>query len=248
MRIRVGGLCKPTIDGRTWEAVAAFLSRELGVYVDHYLPTFFEDAEIRDFLDGLTLIYKLLETRDPNGAKLWFLEVTRILKEESAGYRIDEKAGLHPLVDFEFETLRVATIQVLAGQRYKATLATFEGAHEALERDPPDTKEAVRDVFGAVENLFKLMTAGQASRLVKFEIEKHVPPMLDQKYKDVTARTAAGKMVESLIGWVAAGHCYRHEPGTPEPAPPPMDYAIMTMGTGAGFLRWLAEIDRALNP
>lgn len=69
--------------------------------------------------------------------------------------------------------------------------------------------------------------------------------MLEKRYTDAFARRAANKMMLSLCDWTGGGHFYRHEPGQEEPAPPPMDYAVMTMSTGAGFLRWLAEIDRA---
>lgn len=181
-------------------------------------------------------------------ATLWLKFVKRALAEENLGYRVDDRGGIHPLVDVEFEAQRVAVIQVLSAERYRATLEAFEGAHEALERDPPDTKEAVRDVFGAIENLFKLMAGGKSPRLASAEVKKHLPAMLDGHYTDNTARSAAGRMMDSLCDWVDGAHWYRHEQGQPDPAPPPIHLCVTIMSTGAGYLRWLAEIDKALSP
>jgi hypothetical protein len=247
-RVRLATYLTDTVSHDRRVELATAMQGELGIPVAPWFPTFYDKVSITDVLDSVTIVHRYFKlVNRHNDAEGWLRAVARIFHEENLGYRVDAAAGVHPLVDVEFEAQRVAAIQVLTGPRYKATLDAFEGAHEALERDPPDTKEAVRDIFGAIENLFKLM-APKAARLGAGELKQHLQPIIDQHYAEITAKRAATKMVLSLGDWVDGGHHYRHEPGTPDPAPPPMDYAVMTMSTGAGFLRWLAEIDRALNP
>jgi len=113
----------------------------------------------------------------------------------------------------------------------------------ALAQAPPDGKAAIRAVFSAAENLFKLITS--KDRLGAREAED-LRPIIDKLYAaDATARNSASKMLASLKDWIDAAHFYRHEPGTEDVAQPPLALAVYLVGTGASHLRWLAELDNA---
>jgi hypothetical protein len=235
-----------------FEEIGRHFTRELGVtvpstpYSDLDFHAFFGLCAVRDLYDSITEIARYTTARRAeNSSRAWIERVMRAAAEENLGIRIDSKGGVHPLVDKLFEVQRAATIGVLSGSRYQGTLNAFEKAHAALERDPPDPQEAVRSTFDAVENLFKLMTNGKAPRLGAQEAKDHLGSMIARIYTAAPAKHAAAKALASLCDWIDGAHFYRHSPGTPEPAPPPFELAIMFISTGAGFLRWLAEIDRA---
>jgi hypothetical protein len=108
---------------------------------------------------------------------------------------------------------------------------------------PPDGKAAVRGVFTPAEGLFRLMTS--AGVLGVSELDKNIRPRIDALFvADIPARTASHRILASFQDWIAACHQYRHEPGTEEPAQPPLSLAIMLVSQGAGFIRWLIQIDR----
>jgi hypothetical protein len=83
-----------------------------------------------------------------------------------------------------------------------------------------------------------------APRLTADEITGRLRPALEKHYEsERTARRAALKMADALSEWVDGAHNYRHAEGEEEPTPPPLALALVFMSSGAGFLRWLAEID-----
>ena len=86
------------------------------------------------------------------------------------------------------------------------------------------------------------MLGKKVTRLGAAEIERHFKPVL-QKVLTGAARDAAGLMASSLADWVNAAHQYRHAQGVETTEPMPLDLAILMVSTGAGFLRWLADLD-----
>lgn len=108
---------KSALRGRK-DQIVAVIHREVGVdikwreYSGYDFRAFFDQAEIRDVLDSITLIWKVLVSKgakDP--ASEWRRFVQRAINEENLGYRLDRKAGVHYLVDEEFERNRLATVQ-----------------------------------------------------------------------------------------------------------------------------------------
>ena len=234
---------------------ASSISRELGVDVPQVgmtwsIDRFFMEAELRDVLDAITLIWReLTRARQRQLASQWREFVERTLEEENLGYRVDERAGVHYFVDEEFERNRVATIERLASSRYAAVLSEFESAHQKLDEHPADTKGAVRAAFEAVEILSKLMVGeNRMQRLTTHEINNHIKPIVEAAYEDETvALTAAKRFLDELIGWVSSIHEYRHGQEVQEPAPPPLGLAVAMVSSGATYLRWLAELDQSIN-
>ncbi len=116
-------------------------------------------------------------------------------------------------------------------------------AYTMLDQVPPDGKMALRQIFSANEGLFRLIFPN-AHQLGKRELEKHLKPAIDQRYKgQVPAIHVAQKQLSQYIEWATGAHFYRHEPGSEEPVPPPLEVAIHYITAGTSWLRWLQTFD-----
>lgn len=233
---------------------------ELGISFDvddaqypSFWPTFCEKAQLRNVLDVITLRYQNfgLSYYDSTGEmteeaqKLFLNEARRIFREEQVHYVIDDKGGVHFSVDAEFANVRASTIAALSSARYNGARQSFEDAHKALDKMPPDGKAAIRATFFAAEGLFRLMFSS-APQLNGSEVTKHLKPLVDSFY--ATERPAlhvAQKQLAAFREWIDGAHFYRHEPGTPEPAQPPIDLAVYIVSQGASHIRWLAQVDKS---
>jgi hypothetical protein len=240
------------------EGYGDVLARELGVYVDsssakhaYYWPPFLEKAQLHDVLDSITIRYKTLKYHqyDDTGSKLskakakFLEEARRIFAEERVRYRIDDQGGVHFTIDGEFERSRISTLSELGRSRYSGVRELFEAAFTALDTTPPDGKSAIRNVFFATESLFRLMFPISA-QLNAGEVTKQLKPRIDAIYADQKpAVYVAQKQLAALQDWIDGAHFYRHEPGTEDPAQPPLDLAIYLVSQGAAHIRWLARLD-----
>src|SRR5258708_34935858 len=122
--------------------------------------------------------------------------VRRIFEEQNVHYTVDGDGGVHFQFDEQFAKDRAAAIESLQGDRYANARNAFDGGMEAFSKAPPDGKNAVRGVFSAAENVFKLMTS--KDRLGANEADA-LGPIIDKAYAaDVTARQSARKMLRSL--------------------------------------------------
>jgi hypothetical protein len=237
------------------------LAGELGIRVDasstqyaNYWPPFLEKVELRDVLDAITLRYKYLRLHpyDQTGtalatAKAKFLsEARRIFSEECVRYRIDDQCGIHFAVDIQYERTRIATIGQLGQARYSGVKELFEAAYLAMDSSPPDGKSAIRNTFFAAESLFRLMHPN-SHQLSAAEVQKQLKPRIDTIFESQKpAIYAAQKQLAAFREWIDGAHFYRHEPGTEEPAQPPIDLAIYMISQGAAHIRWLATLDKIL--
>jgi hypothetical protein len=147
-----------------------------------------------------------------------------------------------------FEAARVSVIQALSGEPFAAARSHFEGAMDAIEENPPNTRNAVRNCVDAAESLFKLAIGG-GQDLTEANIIRYLRPLVDRAYaSDTTALAFAQKMVSGLVDWTNAGHQYRHAQGQLEPRAPDFELAVLHLNTGAGFVRWLAQVLVRLRP
>src|SRR5262249_36805027 len=239
------------------EPLSARAERELGIAApwseNGSWRDFLEKWDLKDVLDIVTIGYQFLveqartdaygRFRHRNYAQEWIAGVRRIFQEESVHYTVDAAGGVHFQFDEQFAKGRAATIASLQGERYANARHAFDGAMEAFSKAPPDGKTAVRGVFPAAENVFKLITS--KDRLGAKEADD-LSQIIDKLYAvDDPARNSARKMLASLKDWVDAAHFYRHEPGTEEVAQPPLPLAVYLVSIGASHLRWLAELDGA---
>ncbi len=217
---------------------------------------YFVSLELRDVLDSVTVLLEYLSDRKTNGdyhvrhhAQLhrpaFLREVRQIFLEEGVRYSVDDLGGVHLRVDEQFEVTRAATVQGMGGPRYGNALASLESGYRALDAVPADGRSAIRDVFDAAENLFKMTFEEQ--QLKGDFIKQKLKPRVVRLCLNQEARTANGLMCESFVKWVDAAHVYRHKNGSPDPHQPPLDLAILMVSQGTAFVRWLVTIDRAIN-
>jgi len=211
-----------------------------------YWDKFTRDVQLRDLLDSITIIYRVVSRSVVNNhqAEPFREFVERALREENLGYSVDARGGVHFFVDEQFERSRVSLIAGLHAPRYAGIAAAIEESHRALAGAEPDTLEAVRRAFDAVENLFKLMFA--VPRLGSSEIGAKLKPSLPALFPG-RAGDASKLIADAMSAWVNACHQYRHAPSDEQPAPPPLSLALTLIGSASDYLRWLAGIDAQMQ-
>lgn len=249
-----------TIEEYAFGDFSEYLSRELGLqskylYGQGDWTTYFSSLELSDVLDSVTVFNKYILARRGIGdqydrrramevAPLWLPEVRRIFAEEGVRYSVDAQGGVHLRVDEQFEVTRAATVQGMGAPRYAAALGSLEAGYKALDGVPPDGREAIRDVFGAAENVFK-QTFG-AQRLAGHLIDQCLRPAVAALPWNQEALEAGDVMCGALKNWATAAHKYRHEIGRPDPHQPPLDLAVLMVSQGTAFVRWLVVVDQAV--
>ncbi|UPT53454.1 hypothetical protein [Synechococcus phage Yong-M2-251] len=228
------------------ERLGAQMQSELGIRIgEHkyhfYWPKIMQTLDLRDVLDSVTIRFQTIQTSQQTG---FLEEARRIFREEQVRYRIDDAGGVHFAVDAEFERMRVSTIAGLGRPRFQGVQQIFEDAFLAFDRSPPDGKAAIRSAFFAAESLFRLIFPS-AHQLSGSEVNKHLRPLIDRIYDgQKPAIYLAQKQIASFVDWIDGAHFYRHEPGTEDPAQPPLELAIYSVSQAGGHIRWLAELDR----
>lgn len=208
-------------------------------------PLFFKKISIIELLDTLTIIISPhYEIRFSDESRHRFRdEATRILREENLAFTIDEQGGIHPLVDTAFTQATNATIVGLAGTRYNATLQMVEKIDGYLLQEPSNYVAAIRSVFGACENLFKLMYGGP--RLDAKSATEKLTTTQQRLYEGYpTMQRSSAKLLYGFKEWIDAAHFYRHEEGDTEPGQPESEIALLLISEGLSYVRWLAAIDR----
>ncbi|KAA0970825.1 hypothetical protein FPY71_10135 [Aureimonas fodinaquatilis] len=230
------------------------LESELGVMLsrDHSYtsswPVILRQLQLRDVLDSITIRWNSISSVYPDrreaDRKRFIAQVRRVFVEEQVRYRIDDSAGVHFTQDSEFERSRIATITILGNPRYNSVRQLYEEAFICLDSLPPDGKGAIRHSFFAIEALFRLMFP-KALQLNGSEVNKYVRPQSDVKYSEQeAAKNLARKQISSFIDWIDGAHFYRHEPGTEDPAQPPLELAVFMVSQVSGFIRWLVTFDQ----
>jgi len=230
------------------------MASAFGIDVPHYdgpggrvyrLEQYFLDAHAHDVLDSITAVFQILAGSGSraNPGERWLEAIREIFADEHMAYRVDDLGVVHVLVDQAFDAARVSAIGALAGEAFKAARAHFDEAIAALEDDPPDTRAAVRNCFDAAENLFKLLT-GTGQDLTQANVTATLKPVVDRLHSNLDAATQshAARMLSSFADWANAGHPYRHAQGGTEIQAPTQSLAVLHLNTGAGFIRWLAQM------
>lgn len=208
---------------------------------------FFERSELRDLLDSITVIYKLLKKSSFDYvSEGWKNFVVRAMSEENLGYRLDDEGGVHFFVDEEFERNRYSALAVLEDPVYSGSRAAYEAAYNYLDADPMDTKGAVRSIFEAIEILVKQMVV--TNKLNRKVVETTLKIKCLEAYKaDPTAKEVASKMFDGFAQWVDSVHSYRHGQVGDEPIAPPESITIYIISSGSSFLRWLVGLNNIVT-
>ena len=215
------------------------------VVMDYSIPEFIMHSELRDVLDSITLIHRVLEVHVAVAVR-WKNFVERVFKEENLGYRLDSKCGVHYFVDEEFERNRFSTLSLLDNPQYAGIRAAYEDAYRHMNSDPIDTKAAVRSLFEAIEILVKQIV--ETKNLNKWIVENTLKERCLPLYTtDKIATKVISEMFDGFAMWVDALHNYRHGQPNEDPVAPTEDMAIYILSSGSAFLRWLIGMDSKLS-
>lgn len=209
------------------------------------ISDFFKDNQLRDVLDSITLIYKVLQS-DPSRIN-WKNFVDRVFKEEHLGYKLDSMCGVHYFVDEEFERNRFSALSVLSKPQYAGIRAAYEDAYRYMDSVPMDNKAAVRAIFEAIEILVKQMisTKNLNKSVVENALKEKCLPLYST---DEISKKVVSEMFDGFAKWVDSIHNYRHGQPSDIPVAPTEDMCIYILSSGSAFLRWLIGMDDKLNP
>lgn len=221
---------------------------------------FFAKTQIEFVLNAITLIWRYLVGKYPEWVKsgklespyvyaypkaeVWRAFVSRAMREENMAYTLDERCGVHFVVDEEFERNRVSVLKCLESPRYAGVRAAFEGAHRYLDAQPTDTKGSVRSAFEALEILARLMDP-QSKNLNKWMVENKLKPLAIATAVEDTEANTIEKVFDGLAHLVDGLHNYRHGQGVQQPIAPSLTVAVYVISSVAAALRWMVTIDEA---
>ena len=228
--------------------IVSLIHEETGAKVPFFvssysIPNFFEQSEIRDFLDSITLIFvHLNRVRQKDTANRWKSFMSRVFKEENLGYAIDDDGVVHYYVDEEFARSRSSTIAGL--ENHRAVKDLFEKAFSFLDSTPPDTSSAIKVMFEAVEVLYKHIISDEGKdRLNSRGVLSKIKPLLEAtNQSNPTELTASNHLLDALCDWIDAGHMYRHGQKLDEPSTPSVDFTVYYLSQGANHIRFLLKI------
>jgi hypothetical protein len=247
MRRRLGALLNdlrpPNLDQR--------IEVRLGIDVAYSDWKFvLEKFDLKDVLDTVTLAYRSLAAVHYADARegRFVKAVNIIFREENVYYEVDQRGGVHFSVDKEFARNQAATLARLGAPRYANARQNFEQAQENLSQVPADGKGAIRAIFDAAENLFRLMFPNEPSLKANQAVAKLKGEVQRLYDGNAPAQAAAVQQVTAFGNWVDACHHYRHEHKGESVMPPPLDLAVQLVSSGATYIRWLAELDVRRSP
>jgi len=196
-----------------------------------------------EFLDAITVLVGYLRGWKAKSETNLVKQTQRIFKEENMSYEIDDLGGIHPLVDSAFGVAKQSAIAALSNDRYSGTAELVDAIDPCLLQDPVNYIGAIRAVFGANENLFKLMFDVQ--QLKADTAAKCIGPKQQAMYEGhPNLKAASSKTLESFKDWINAAHFYRHEQGEETQSQPSKEFAILVVHQGLAFVRWLAQLDQ----
>jgi hypothetical protein len=211
--------------------------------------------ELRDFLSLVTLTFTAAwdtyTGKRPNSAggrgtpavkkfaEAWIPFCRAVLAEEGLNYRIDDRGGVHPLVDEAFQLQRQTLLAVLGSERYAGARDHFETAHKHLGEQPPETRQAIWSMFQCVETIFQLLVAAKFNR---GNIENKLPTVV-QLANPTDDPESWKKVCDGLADWTDAFHRYRHGQAEERPRVASFALCVYALSTGADHARLLAELD-----
>lgn len=206
---------------------------------------FFQECELRDLLDMVSYVAQtglVTNTAYRGAAKQWIDDVRTIFREENVRYRVDDFGVVHFSVDGEFEHNVSSALSALTASRYTAARMHFDAGQRALDNVPPQTREAIRQTYEAIETVFRLMFP-EVARLNVGDVEKKLSPLVLEAV-DGTERDCIKGVIAAFKDWIVGAQGYRHGKGTENLDNPSISTAVLIVSVGAAFLRWLVEVDR----
>ncbi|MEJ8310200.1 hypothetical protein [Agrobacterium larrymoorei] len=218
----------------------SIVQRELGVdypYVNGWFHNgFWQKTDIGDFLSAITLWIR----QAPNQ----LAEARKILEQEDLHYKIDDKGGIHFLVDAEFSSAVEAALSGLNKPEFTAARAALEEGLKALSPQKQSGKGVIRGVFEAVESSFLVVIGpNTANRLNKQSVDGYLKPILLDRYGAFPdAEDKVSRMLETFNAWVKEAHLYRHGAPFEQVHEAPLELALLSATSGMAFIRLLAGL------
>lgn len=199
---------------------------------------FWTKAEVGDVLSAVTLWCR-------SAGQHFRDEARHVFIQEHLRYRIDDKGGVHFLVDEEFERTIAVTIAGLGAPRFASSLHALEEGLSNLGTTKQSGKGLIRGVFEAVESAF-LEVVGKPSGLDRVNapaIDKYLKPILLQHYAAYPeADDKVDRLLEHFKYWTKSAHPFRHGAALEQIHEAPLDLAILSATQGIGYLRFLASL------
>jgi hypothetical protein len=171
-------------------------------------------------------------------------DVRRVFQEENLAFEFDDLGGAHPVIDTAYRMNAIATLQGLEDPKYTASKIDVDKIDSYLMATPPDYRQAVRNIFSALENVFKMMYSDTHQLNAKFAKDRLGKEVQTLYATQETVNIASQKNISAFAEWINSAHFYRHEQGKPEPNQPTEELAILMISEGLAFLRWLIAIDQ----
>jgi hypothetical protein len=175
--------------------------------------------------------------RNTDPKKGWIDNAAKAFEQQNVAYKVLPNGSVTYLIDSAFDEVREAAVSLLGHERYAAARKHVDEAMVAMSK-PGSERQAIRGVFDALENVFKL-EFGEGilgtSELKKYEQK------LAAGSGDDAERTAKAKMITSFSHWIGACHQYRHAAGGTEVALPDRVTTVWIVHSGLAHLRWLIE-------
>lgn len=235
-----------TEDGFDSHDFAGLVEDELGVkypraggYGGLAHEAFWTKSKVEDILSAITIWFHTTRKQSE-----FLREARRIFLEENLRYRIDDKGGVHFLIDAEFERNVAAAVAGLGSPRFAASLHAFQEAMKNLGTAQQSGKGLIRGVFEAVESAFlAIVSEPSVDRLNGLALDKYLKPLLVTRYASHGgAEDLAERFMNHFKAWVKSAHPFRH--GTPfeQIHEAPLDLAVMSATQGIGYLRFLASL------
>ncbi len=217
------------------------LGIDIGEFGGHSLAGLFLNAELRDVLDSITLLHSSGRPEGHVFGARWLAYVAEVFAEEHMAYRLDDRGGVHPFVDAEFQANQTAALEALTEHKFGEARTDFEAAFRHLRSG--EGKSAIRSMFPAVEVTAKVLFPGVLSRLMPNDLDKLFKPKIQTRYAgNEPAIDAAVQLLGGFKQWIIASQSYRHGQEVQEPVEPPQDFLVAYLSTGAAYLRWIIEI------
>ncbi|KXG84338.1 hypothetical protein [Agrobacterium bohemicum] len=197
---------------------------------------FWEKSDVSDFLSAITLWIR----QAPNQ-----LTVARdILEQEDLHYKMDDRGGIHFLVDAEFSSAVEAALSGLDRPEFTAARAALQEGLKALSPVKQSGKGLIRGVFEAVESSFLVVIGpNTANRLNKQSVDGCLKLILLDRYKEFPeAEDKVARVLETLNAWVREAHPYRHGAPFEQVHEAPIELALLSATSGMGFIRLFAGL------
>jgi hypothetical protein len=168
--------------------------------------------------------------------------IRRVFSEQNLAYRIDDKGGIHPLIDAEFTSNTNSIIRNLTELSLTAALAHVQAADRAMMPQMFDGRQAIRSTFDAVENLLKVIDPKktQLGATQARDTLGNFLVVVDRASPEEGRATT--KLIEALADWVDAAHNYRHAPGGAEPSQPSEAFTVAFVSQGFSYIRWICDL------